>query len=118
MASDEARITMSRRAPLGALAAFAALTLAAPALAQETGDVAAGRHMAEIWCSSCHRVDRQETQTDTGPPSFLAIARAPSTTAMALTVFLQTPHARMPNYVLSRKETQDVIAYILSLAGK
>ena len=50
-------------------------------------------------------------------PSFRAIAAMPSTTALSLRVFLQTPHGRMPDFALSRNETDDVIAYILSLRG-
>jgi hypothetical protein len=51
-------------------------------------------------------------------PAFPAVARMPSTTALSLRVFLQTPHARMPNLHLSRDETDDVIAYILSLRDR
>ena len=42
----------------------------------------------------------------------------PSTTEMALRVFLQTPHARMPDYRLSTAELDGVVAYILSLKGR
>jgi hypothetical protein len=48
-------------------------------------------------------------------PTFQAIAQQPSTTSMALRVFLQTPHAQMPNLVLNTGETDDIVAYILSL---
>jgi mono/diheme cytochrome c family protein len=34
---------------------------------------------------------------------------------MSLRVFLQTPHANMPNFQLSRAETDAIVAYILSL---
>jgi hypothetical protein len=33
----------------------------------------------------------------------------------SLTVFLRTPHDRMPDLSLTREETDDLIAYILSL---
>jgi hypothetical protein len=39
----------------------------------------------------------------------------PSITAEALDVFLQTPHATMPDLILSPADRSDVIAYILSL---
>ena len=48
-------------------------------------------------------------------PSFFVIAGHPSTTAMNLTVYLQTPHATMPNIMLSPEETEDIVAYILRL---
>jgi len=42
----------------------------------------------------------------------------PETTALSLSVFLQTPHHRMPDYALSRNEIADLVAYILSLRGR
>jgi mono/diheme cytochrome c family protein len=86
------------------------------ALAQDVGDVGAGRHLAETWCSTCHVVsDGQSQGTSTGAPPFKAIAAQSSITPMALAVFLQTPHHRMPDLHLSRPEIDDVSAYILSL---
>jgi mono/diheme cytochrome c family protein len=84
--------------------------------AQESGDVAAGRHMANDWCSSCHVVGpTAERGNSTGAPTFTAIAAMKSTTPMALKVFLQTPHSRMPDLHLSRSEIDDLTAYIVSL---
>ncbi len=37
---------------------------------------------------------------------------------MSLRVFLQSPHARMPDLHLSRDEIADVSAYILSLRSR
>lgn len=86
------------------------------AAAQEPGDSAAGRVLAEKWCSSCHLVDAdQQTATSSGAPTFPAIARMKSVTRLSLGVFLQTPHDRMPNLHLTRDEVDDVSAYILSL---
>ena len=53
--------------------------------------------------------------TSSGVPTFAAIARMPSTTQMSLSVFLQTPHAGMPDLHLSRDEIADLATYILSL---
>ena len=87
--------------------------------AQESGDVAAGRRLAETWCSSCHVAGPAPASgTSNGAPTFVAIARAKSTTDMSLRVFLQTPHARMPDLHLSRDEIADIAAYVLSLRGK
>jgi hypothetical protein len=41
-----------------------------------------------------------------------------STTGMSLRAFLLTPHARMPDIQLSREQTDDVVAYILSLRDR
>ena len=87
-----------------------------PAPGQEIGDPVAGRSIARRWCDNCHVVDvAQQRATSTGAPTFAAIAHMKSTTAMALRVFLQTPHGRMPDLHLTRSEIDDVTAYILSL---
>ena len=89
-----------------------------PLAAQEIGDVAAGSHLAATWCSSCHIVGPSaQTGSATGVPTFAAIARMSSTTPISLRAFLQTPHARMPDLHLSRDETDNLIAYIISLRG-
>ena len=86
--------------------------------AQEDGDPGAGRHLAETWCSSCHVIGpASQRGTSSGAPAFAAIAHMKSTTPMSLRVFLQTPHARMPDLHLSRDEIADLAAYILSLRG-
>jgi len=84
--------------------------------AQDEGDAVAGRQLAENWCSSCHIVGPgQRRGTSTGAPTFTSIASHKEITRMALLVFLQTPHDRMPDLHLSRHEIDDVSAYILSL---
>jgi len=97
----------------------AALLAAGPALAQgaaEAEQLAQGRRVAETWCANCHVVGAgaRGPSGDAAPP-FAAIARMPATTGMALRAFLQTPHARMPDYHLSQAELDGVVAYILSL---
>jgi mono/diheme cytochrome c family protein len=84
--------------------------------AQEIGDAAAGRTVAETWCSTCHVVvPTPQSATSTGAPTFAAVARMASTTQMSLRVFLQTPHGRMPDLHLSTGEIDDLTAYIVSL---
>jgi len=39
----------------------------------------------------------------------------PSTTALSLKVFLRSSHNKMPNLIISDPDTDDLIAYILSL---
>jgi mono/diheme cytochrome c family protein len=104
----------------------AAAILAAqfPALSEPiTGDPVSGREIASKQCSSCHHVlprlfsDRKDppsADTD-GAPSFQSIADLPSTTGLSLNVFLHSNHKNMPNLVLSHADSDDLIAYILSL---
>lgn len=92
------------------LAGFLPLVLAMPAEAQDQRDAARGRALVAANCDTCH------ASVPAGrAPSFASVAAMPSTTALALGVFLRTSHPSMPNIVLSPAELDDVIAYILSL---
>ena len=89
--------------------------ITATANAQEqSGDVSAGRQLAQAECSACHD-GRGNMPAGRRAPSLSAVAAMPSTTSMSLRVFLRTPHANMPNYHLSEQEIDDIVAYILSL---
>jgi mono/diheme cytochrome c family protein len=91
----------------------------APLTAARAQDVAAGRQLAQHWCSSCHAVDAGATTPHKGgPPAFAAIANMSSTTETSLAVFLSTSHEPMPNIVLSHVQIADLSAYILSLRKK
>ena len=101
-----------------ALTVVVFLATIVPALAQDLpGSVEAGRRLAQNWCSACHRIDASSVIINTAP-DFSLIADMPSTTALSLKVFLQTSHDTMPNYQLTRTDTDNVIAYILSLKKK
>ncbi|MFN5689864.1 c-type cytochrome, partial [Bradyrhizobium sp.] len=67
-------------------------------------------------CSSCHAIDAggSRAQTTTAP-DFVAVANMPSTTELALKVFLQSSHPTMPNVVLTAEQRGDLVNYILSL---
>jgi mono/diheme cytochrome c family protein len=87
--------------------------------AQEFGDIAVGRRLAETWCSSCHVIGTSPGgAVSNGAPTFTAIAGMKSTTILSLRAFLQTPHAQMPDLHLSRDEIDDLAGYILSLRSK
>jgi mono/diheme cytochrome c family protein len=94
--------------------------LALPALAQvPSGDPEAGHAIAKTWCANCHSVEPGAAmQSADGVPSFPAVANQTSTTVMSLQAFLQTPHARMPNFQLSHRQIEDVVAYIMTLKGR
>ena len=80
------------------------------------GDLMAGRRLAENVCSACHVIAPGEASTtDVEAPTFPDLANTPRVTALSLRVFLQSPHERMPDLHLDRDETDNVIAYILSL---
>lgn len=105
-----------RRGPPAIAVALGLLLASAPAFAQGGDEVETGHRLARRWCVTCHAVEPPPaTGRAGGAPSFAAIARMPSTTAMSLHAFLQTPHPRMPNYILSPGEIDAVSSYILSM---
>jgi len=79
------------------------------------GDPASGRNLAHRICADCHVVTEGQTKPAIdSAPTFTAIARQPSTTALSLRVFLQSPHRNMPDLILDPREADDLISYILS----
>ena len=101
------------------VALIALLLAGGHASAQELpGDPEAGAEVARGVCAACHVVaDDQMVDPGTGP-SFFEVAEHPATTALSLRAFLQTPHATMPNLMLTPQETDDVISYLLTLKGE
>ena len=100
------------------LCLFIAITcVALPTFAQPTTDDnrSAGRQVAMEICSSCHRVVAGQLAPVQNTPSFIDIANMPSTTALSLKAFLRSNHKRMPNFIISNSDTDDVVDYILSL---
>ena len=77
--------------------------------------VSAGHRLAEAWCRDCHAIEPMALGDRGSPPDFTAIANRPATTALALKVFFQTSHRRMPNIVIGPGQADDLANYILSL---
>ncbi|MEG6509841.1 c-type cytochrome [Methyloligella sp. 2.7D] len=103
---------------LGLLLSFAAVLLvpAASALAADSIKAKQGKEIAERWCSSCHLVSTDQKQAGAvGTPSFMAIAAKYDGAVDVLQGFLIEPHPPMPDMALTRREIQDLIAYIASL---
>lgn len=88
------------------------------AIAQVAGDAQAGQAVASALCRPCHAIDGASRNPTRVPPDLGAVADMPSQTALSLRVFLQTPHGNMPRYQLTPTETDDVIAYVLSLKAR
>ena len=80
------------------------------------GDPAAGLEFARGVCAECHYVEKEWGDLYVmDAPDFIEIASQPGYTETALKVFLQTPHKTMPNLILTPKERDDVVSYILLL---
>jgi mono/diheme cytochrome c family protein len=103
------------RASLGLGACILAL---APALAMAQ-DAEQGRELAKRWCSSCHVVEPSATAAPAvGLPTFPAIAARADLSADRLRAAMNPQHSRMPDLALSRRQQDDLIAYIYSLRRK
>ncbi|MDA0239952.1 MAG: c-type cytochrome [Proteobacteria bacterium] len=102
---------------IGALGWAALAAYALPAFAASVGDKDAGRSIALQICSACHKVTaiQAKPRNDLGAPPFIQYARRPSTTEFQIRRFFQTPHQRMPNFQFTPEETDNLVAYILSL---
>lgn len=73
-----------------------------------------GKKIVEAWCISCHTVPGGAAGRDTAPP-FELIARNKTFDRDRLIQILADPHPPMPKIHLSRKQLDDVIAYLHSL---
>jgi mono/diheme cytochrome c family protein len=94
---------------------LALFSIAGPAAAQDVGDPATGRELATQWCSECHDVGPSGRGARGRAPAFAEVARMSSATALSLSVFMRSSHPSMPNIMLSPAQSDDVVAYILSL---
>ena len=90
-----------------------------PAILAASGTLAAdadsGKRLAEMRCVTCHIASSTQRRDVTDAPPFEAIARkfAPNPDMLAFSII--DPHPRM-NVTLTRREAQDVAAYINTLA--
>ena len=94
-----------------------------PACAVEQADLLdEGRRIARESCAQCHLLDAAGKPASPDQrmqgPAFAAVAAMPSTTSVAIKVFLKTPHANMPNIMLSEAEIDALAVYILSLRSR
>jgi mono/diheme cytochrome c family protein len=86
-----------------------------PALAAAQ-DAAQGHEIARRWCSACHVVDRTSTAAPAdGLPTFPALAARADLSADRLRAAINPQHSRMPDFALSKRQQDDLIAYIFSL---
>jgi len=88
--------------------------IAAPVLAAPAGNAEAGRDLVMRSCISCHAPDASKSASDGAPPlSF--VARDNKTNPAWIRGWLMDPHPPMPGIMLSRKQIDDIIAYLNTL---
>jgi mono/diheme cytochrome c family protein len=85
-------------------------------MAIEQGNASAGQQFAQAQCAQCHAVGKGDDHSpNQAAPPFSDIAAAPGLTAMAIHVWLRSPHRNMPNIHLGDEDKDNVVAYLLSL---
>jgi len=78
-----------------------------------------GHQLATQWCANCHVVERTAAAASAnGLPTFPAVAASSRTTPEMLRATMSAQHGRMPDLQLSKRQQDDLIAYIQSLKPK
>jgi mono/diheme cytochrome c family protein len=78
-------------------------------------DAAAGQRLAQLRCAACHIVAPGGRNEVADAPPFVAIGRKFDFNYDALVLALGGPHRKM-NFTLRRRDSEDVAAYIGTLA--
>jgi mono/diheme cytochrome c family protein len=91
------------------------MALVCASAAAHAADSANGQRLAERWCASCHVVSAGQRQASADVAPFASIAKIPDFNAQKLAYFLLAPHPKMPDMALSRREAEDMAAYIAAL---
>jgi hypothetical protein len=79
------------------------------------GDADKGRRLAELRCVPCHAVGPSPRREVANAPPFETIARKFASQPQMLAFAMLDPHPRM-NVALTRREVEDLSAYINTLA--
>ena len=85
------------------------------ARAAQAADAAHGETIAKRWCATCHVISIDQQRGGDNVPTFASIAHQPDFNAKMLAFFLLDPHPKMPDMALTRKEAEDLAAYISQL---
>jgi mono/diheme cytochrome c family protein len=93
---------------------IAGLLLAISASAMAAGNPEAGRLLVERSCTGCHAPATSSAATDVAP-SFSAIAQRNRLNRAWVRAWLTGPHPAMPGIDLSRRQIDDVVAYLNAL---
>lgn len=103
-----------RHALIPLVGAFLGLT---QTVAAQTADTSLGEQIAMANCRACHEISPGVPAKDpkSVAPSFVDVARMPSTTELSIKVFLRSSHRSMPNFILSPDEIDSIAAFIVSL---
>ena len=98
------------------MAALAIQVFAAGVTPGLAADADNGGRLAQRWCASCHVVAPDQREASADAPPFATIAKMPGFDAQKVAFFLLEPHPKMPTMALSRRDAEDITAYMGRLA--
>lgn len=109
--------------PTRIIFALAALLLAAacghmpPLTAQQSGNVADGRRLAEVYCATCHAIGATGESRHPMAPHFRTLSRAYPVESLseAFAEGILVGHPDMPEFQLEPAEIDALLAYIQSV---
>lgn len=92
----------------------------APCMANaQVANPVAGQALAERYCANCHVIGTTRTQAASDSvPTFHSIANNAAIDEQRLKGFMMVPHPLMPDLQLTRREIDDIAAYIRSLKDR
>eukprot|EP01037_Dinobryon_pediforme_P015525 gene15525-15672_t len=99
---------------MGKLRIAIVLTAIVPQLGR-AADAEHGETIAKRWCATCHVISADQKRGGDNVPTFKSVAQEPDFNAKMLAFFLLAPHPKMPDMALTRKEAEDIAAYISRL---
>lgn len=85
--------------------------------AEVKGDAVAGKKTAGSLCAQCHDTTGNEKPRSPpgNAPPFITLAQTQGQTPEKLRRYLMLPHGRMVNLLLTGRDADDVVSYIVSL---
>ncbi len=101
--------------PKATTAALTTLALIACSASGLAADVQRGEQFARRVCGVCHIVFKGQSPRNPNAPSFQSVANSPQFREKGVRL-LWEQHPTMPNISLTQQESDDVAAYIKSLA--
>jgi len=104
-----------------AVITLAIIAFTGTAKAQENlGNAVEGKKVAEQVCAQCHDVtgDDKARNSSGNAPAFIVLARSPDHSPQSIRRYLNLPHGRMINLMVTGREADDVVCYIESLNNR
>jgi mono/diheme cytochrome c family protein len=74
--------------------------------------------LAQKWCAQRHGVRAGDIGPNRSAPPFPELAIEPSITEYSLRALLRSPHATMPQIMLTSGEMDDVVGYMMTFKPK